>query len=291
MTSPVPFDHSIIPFEAPFAPIGLKDNGSAAGSCFADRVFGELQRSKVIRGMRNPNGIAYNPYSLQEGLRHLECPYTRTDLFEFDGMFHSWSHHGYFSDANPEQALSKMETFRKDFRKALRKSSFFMLTLSSAYVYIHTKSNRITSNCHRVPACEFQRELLSHETCRASIVSALKCVREYAPECKLIVTVSPILHDPGDLRKNSISKGRLISAAHDALEGFDNACYFPAYEIMNFELRSYRYYTEDLIHPNDTATKIIFNRFLETCFTPEAAAAYEAFLKQEKANAHIERKG
>ena len=166
-----------------------------------------------------------------------------------------------------------------------------MLTLSSAYVYIHTKTNRITANCHRVPAAEFQRELLSHDTCRAAIVSALKCVREYAPDCKLIVTVSPILHDPGDLTKNSISKGRLISAAHDALTGFENACYFPAYEIMNFELRSYRYYTEDLIHPNDTATKIIFDRFLKSCFTPEAAEAYTAFLKQEKANAHIERKG
>lgn len=285
-----PFAHTVIPFEPGFEPIPLKAEGTAAGSCFADRIFGELRRARLIRGQQNPNGIAYNPFSIQESLRHLECPYTVTDLFEYDGMFHSWSHHGDFSAATPEDALAKMESARKDFRKALKKSKFFILTLSSAWGYIHEQTDRIVANCHKVPGTQFRRELLSHDTCRAAIVSALKCVREYAPECRIIVTVSPILHDPGDLRKNSVSKGRLISAAHEALTGFDNACYFPAYEIVNFELRDYRYYTEDLIHPNDTAVRILFDRFLSTCFVPEATAAYDAFIKQAKAAAHRERK-
>lgn len=287
---PVPFNRTEIPFELPFARIRLKETGCSAGSCFADRIFGELRKAGVIRGMSNPNGIAYNPFSIQESLRRLEAGYEKSDFFEFNGQWHSWMHHGSFSAAAPEEALEKAENARREFRRRLKHASFFLLTLSSAFVYIHNKSGVITANCHKVPAAEFTRELLSHDSCRAAVVSACRCIRSYAPDCRIIVTVSPVLHDPGDLRNNALSKGRLISASHDALEGFDRACYFPAYEILTGELRDYRYYASDLIHPSDEAYSIVLERFLRTCFEPEAAAFYEEAKRREKAAAHIERK-
>ena len=287
---PVPFDRTEIPFEYPFEKIRLKADGCSAGSCFADRIFGELRRCGVIRGMSNPNGIAYNPFSIQESLRRLEVPYMKSDFFEFGGLWHSWMHHGSFSAPTAEEAVEKAEKTRRDFRRALKKASFFLLTLSSAYVYIHRKTGVITANCHKVPAAEFTRELLSHDSCRAAVLSAGRCIRAYSPECRLIVTISPVLHDPGDPRKNFLSKGRLVSAVHDALGELENACYFPAYEILTGELRDYRYYAPDLIHPSDEACAIVLERFLRSCFEPDAFAYYEEAKRREKAAGHIERK-
>ncbi len=288
-TFPIPFDRTEIPFELPFPRIRLKETGSAAGSCFADRIFGELQKTGVIRGLRNPNGIAYNPYSIQESLRRLDTEYTHTDFFEYDSLWHSWMHHGWFSASSREEAVAKAEKMRKEYRKNLKKSTFFLLTLSSAYVYVHQASGQIVANCHKVHPAEFKRELLSHDSCRAAVVSAIRSIRALSPGCRIIVTVSPILHDPGDLRKNSLSKGRLISAVHDALEGVTDACYFPSYEILTSELRDYRYYTEDLIHPSDTAYSIVLERFLKSCFEPEVIPWYEEAKRRERAASHIER--
>ena len=108
----------------PFPRIRLKETGCAAGSCFADRVFGTLLHAGAIRGMSNPNGIAYNPFSIQESLRRLEAEYTESDFFEYGGLWHSWIHHGSFSMPTCAEALAKAETARKEFRKTLKKASF-----------------------------------------------------------------------------------------------------------------------------------------------------------------------
>ena len=225
-----------------------------------------------------------------ESLRRLEAEYTESDFFEYGGLWHSWIHHGSFSMPTRAEALEKAETARKEFRKTLKKATFFFMTLSSSYVYIHKQTDRIVANCHKVPSGEFRRELLSHDTCRAAIVSACKCIREYAPGCRIFLTVSPVLHDPGDLRKNFLSKGRLLSAAADALESIPNACCFPAYEIVAGELRDYRYYGDDLIHPSEKAAEIVLARFLRTCCEPEVSAWYEESLRRAKAAGHQERK-
>lgn len=289
-TSATPFDRTEIPFELPFPRIRLKETGCAAGSCFADRVFGALLHASAVRGMSNPNGIAYNPFSIQESLRRLEAEYTESDFFEFNGLWHSWIHHGSFSMPTRAEALEKAETARKEFRKTLKKATFFFMTLSSAYVYIHNRTDRIVANCHKVPSGEFRRELLSHDTCRAAIVSACRCIREYSPDCRIFLTVSPVLHDPGDLRKNFLSKGRLLSAAADALESIPGACCFPAYEIVAGELRDYRYYGDDLIHPSEKAAEIVLSRFLETCCEPEVSAWYAEAQRRAKAAGHQERR-
>ncbi|MBO5959596.1 MAG: GSCFA domain-containing protein, partial [Lentisphaeria bacterium] len=137
-----------------------------------------------------------------------------------------------------------------------------------------------------VPGNEFERKLSSAEMCAAGIVASCRKIREINPRCKLIFTLSPVRHYPGELTLNAISKARLLNGIYHALEKFDNAAYFPAYEIQMDELRDYRYYADDMLHPAETAKKILLNRLLDSCFTPDFRAVFQEAEEKRRAAAH-----
>lgn len=286
MKENAPFAYTPVNCTFSLEKIAPKATVVSLGSCFAVDVIGRLFGAGIF-GRQNPNGILYHPSAISDALQRIDLGYSRSDFFEFNGLWHSWAHHGSFSAETCEAILEKTEQARKNFLKALKRADACFMTLSSAVQYWHIPTQRYVANCHKVPGNEFERRLSSTEMCAAGIVASCRKIREINPDCKLIFTLSPVRHYPGELTLNAISKARLMNGIYHALEKFDNAAYFPAYEIQMDELRDYRYYADDMLHPAESAKKIILERLLDTCFTPEFRRVHqEAEAKRHAAN-HI----
>ena len=287
MKENTPFAYTPVNYTFPLKKIVPKATVVSIGSCFAVDVIGKLFGAGVY-GRQNPNGILYHPYAIAEALQRIDLDYTADDFFEFNGLWHSWRHHGSFSAQTCAEIIEKTELARKNFLKALKKAEACFMTLSSAVQYWHIPSGRYVANCHKVPGNEFERRLSTAEMCSAAIVAACRKIREINPDCKLIFTLSPVRHYPGELTLNAISKARLLNGIYHALEKFDNAAYFPAYEIQLDELRDYRYFADDMLHPAESAKKIILDRLLDACFEPGVRNLYQETEEKRRAAAHIQ---
>ena len=285
MNSSGPIPYTPVNCEFPLPKIRAQGTLAAIGSCFAQDIAETLLDSGM-KGMINPNGILYNPYSINDALQRLECGYTESDFFELNGMWHSWRHHGAFSAASVAEGVEKANESAKRFRRVLKKADFFLMTVSTAVVWRHMPERLVVANCHKAPGNEFERFVLSYDTCRAAMRSACEIVRSYNPDCPIILTLSPVRHNPGDLAMNSLSKARLRAAADDVCAKIGGCAYFPAFEILNDELRDYRFYAEDMLHPSELARKIILERFLDACFIPRAKADYEAAELRRRQSRH-----
>ncbi len=244
---------------------------TSIGSCFADELAGGLLECG-FDGARNPNGILYNPVSITEALERVASgeAYAENDFFQFNGQYHSWLHHGSFSSPDPDRAAAQCNRAREAFEQKLRDSDFLAVTLSSAVVYEWTETRRIVANCHKVPGNRFARRLLSPEECRRSCDRIVDAVRRVNSSCRIIFTLSPVRHYPGDPVLNARSKALLLTAIHECCETRELCGYFPAFEIVLDELRDYRYFKEDLVHPNALALRIVTDYFVDSCFVPEA---------------------
>ena len=237
---------------------------SSIGSCFADAVVERLAAAGV-ETLRNPNGIVYNPVSLADSLLAEE-----TALFEFNGAWRSWRHHGSFSAETKELLERRIAESRSAFLKHLKRSSLL-----------------IVANCHRVPGGRFRRRLLSAEECRTALKRVTDFVADFAPACRIVFSLSPVRHNPGDLILNARSKALVLTAIHDCVDSSPNACYFPAYEILNDELRDYRFYREDMLHPNELAYSILTRTFVSACFGEEGLAMLDEAEKRERRRRHV----
>lgn len=254
---------------------------SSAGSCFADEVAGRLADAG-LDVQRNPNGIVYNPVSLADSVLGKEA-----DLFEFNGLWHSWNHHGSFSSASRGELEQKIENACSAFREHLRKSDLLILTPASAVVFQLIENQQIVANCHKVPGTRFQRRLLTFQECCAALNSIAEFVASFAPECRMVFTLSPVRHNPGDLILNSRSKSLVLNAIHECCDRFENVFYFPAFEIMNDELRDYRFYKEDMLHPNALAVDIITRSFAAVCFGEEALKMLDSAALRARRSRHV----
>ncbi len=262
---------------APLNPrIGYRHRLLAVGSCFAEHIAGKLADAKFdIR--TNPTGILFNPLSIAEALRS----YRRGEPVrpeELHGDGERWFHydfHGSFSDADAAQALKQMNTGRAIGAAALQKADFLLLTFGTAWVY--ERHGRPVANCHRQPASEFVRRRLSVE----EIVAAFDALFRTRPEendplgrsfaeKQIILTVSPVRHLGNGLEGNALSKAVLRMAAAELAERHPNVHYFPAYEIVLDDLRDYRFYADDLVHPAPQAIEYIWEKFVAAALDDEA---------------------
>lgn len=254
---------------------------SSIGSCFADAVVERLAAAGV-ETLRNPNGIVYNPVSLADSLLAEE-----TVLFEFNGAWRSWRHHGSFSAETKELLERRIAESRSAFLNHLKRSSLLILTPATAVVFELPESGLIVANCHKVPGERFRRRLLSAEECRTALKRVTDFVADFAPECRIVFSLSPVRHNPGDLILNARSKALVLTAIHDCVDSSPNACYFPAYEILNDELRDYRFYREDMLHPNELAYSILTRTFVSACFGEEGLAMLDEAEKRERRRRHV----
>lgn len=258
------------------------------GSCFAQDMLDRLFE-RGFKGMSNPNGIVYNAVSIRESLDKAADGglYGESDFFEHDGKWHSWAHHGAFSDKSLDCAVEKANENLTAFRAFTKEAGLFVLTPSSSVVYELLEDSRIVANCHKVPSARFRRRLLSVEENHSALSGAIEAVRKLNPDCLILITLSPVRHYPGDLVLNARSKAQVLSAIGLCLDEFNFLTYFPSYEILLDELRDYRFYKDDMLHPTELARSIIFERFIDAHFDKAAKDKIAKEEKKLKALGHI----
>jgi GSCFA family. len=236
------------------------------GSCFADNI-GLKMREHKFDALTNPFGVLYNPMSVALACRHMPEPgiFVEDDLFFYDGLYHSHMHHGKFSDVSADRCLSGINNSSAISSEHFHKTSFLVITFGTSYVYHLKEDGRVVANCHKLPASHFDRRLLTVD----GIVEEWSELLEYLwlknPLLKIIFTVSPIRHWKDGANLNQISKATLLLAQHSLIEKYpDRISYFPAYELMMDELRDYRFYADDMLHPSKIAIDYIWERFCDT---------------------------
>ena len=252
--------------------IGHEDRLMSLGSCFAEAMGERLKGSKFCCDV-NPFGILYNPLSIAEALREMMAGrvYGRADLFQHNGCWHSPMHHSDFSAATPEEALQLINTRLRAASGALDKLGFLLLTFGSAVVYETKGTGRVVGNCHKLPERNFGRRRLSVEEIAAEYAALLAELFARNARLKVYLTVSPIRYLRDGLHESQLSKATLLLAVEEICKAFPGrAFYFPAYEIVTDELRDYRFYADDMVHPSAQAVDYVWQRFCEACISPDA---------------------
>lgn len=246
--------------------IGYDNRILTLGSCFAAHIAGRLAAAK-FHVIENPSGILFNPLSIAAAIRSyaLPAPVFREEL-EFDGeMWYHFGFHGDFSAPTADEALRRMNAARQAGAAALRTADRVILTFGTAWVY--EREGQIVANCHRRPAAEFTRRRLGV----AEIVGSLAPLIEGPLAGKqILLTVSPVRHLGDGLEGNAVSKAALRLAAEELKQQFRCVDYFPAYEILTDDLRDYRFYADDLVHPAPQAIAYVWEKFVQTALDDRA---------------------
>ncbi len=254
----------IAPFEHP---INHRQKGLLLGSCFSEHIGTRMLRAKLPVTV-NPFGILFNPASIAATLDRLHAgkPFHETDLIANGDLWVSLAHHGQFSSTDKGQALTRINRALEAGSEALAQADYLILTLGTAWIYRYKPTGEVAANCHKLPASVFERHRMEPE----EIVTILeKSLSPYLNNKRLILTVSPVRHAGDGLIENQLSKATLIVAAARLQERHpDTTVYFPAYEILMDELRDYRFYQPDMMHPSSVAVEYIWERFSETAFDP-----------------------
>lgn len=229
------------------------------GSCFADHLARRLQKGK-FKVWHNPFGILYSPLVLAHALDLLlgQKKFSAEDLIQSDGLWHSFDFHGQFSRADADAVLRKMNGRVAEVRADWSSVRYLVLSLGTAFHWRKRSDGRIVANCHKVPAREFQRELPGLEEIKRSLGETLSRVQTRVPEVQILLTVSPVRHLRDGLVASRRSKAILLSAVHEIVEDLDFVHYFPAYELLEDDLRDYRFYARDRCHPTPEAIDYVW---------------------------------
>ncbi len=240
------------------------------GSCFSENIGRKLEEYK-FPVLCNPVGILFNPASIAQSVRRIKenRKVELSELFEVDGLWNSFEFHGKFAKVSPTAYLDDVNGLIANAHQFLASCGFIFITLGTAWVYEEKASGEIVGNCHKVPACNFNRRRLSVESCFGFLKGILEDVATLNPEAQVIFTVSPIRHWKDGAHGNQISKSTLLLAVERVCEEFAQCHYFPSYEIMMDDLRDYRFYADDMLHPSEQAQTYIWERFSECYFSDE----------------------
>jgi hypothetical protein len=253
------------------ARIDLHSRIVTEGSCFADAIGSRLQSFKV-RTIVNPFGVIYNPESIHKALDQAvfnESPPEHTFLRNQE-IFLSYNFHSQFSALRREDLVSTMLNAIGATHYFLKDADWLLLTYGTAWVYTRNDTGEVVANCHKMPQSLFTKALLTPEQVVASFRSFHAHLRQINPRIRVILTVSPVRHIKDTLVFNNVSKSALVLACHMICQEFADVEYFPAYEMMMDDLRDYRFYQRDRIHPTTEAEDYIWEKFMERYFTPEA---------------------
>ena len=262
---------------------GFGDRFLFMGSCFADSV-GALMLESGFDVTLNPFGVLYNPASLASSFGRMASrePFTAADVISTEGIYTSFYHHSRFNRPTAEEFLSDANSALTAAADAFNAADVCVVTLGTAMVFRYKERDMIVSNCHKVPAAEFVRERLSVDQC----VEYLSQIVEVSPEKKWIFTVSPIRYMAFGAHASQVSKATLLLAVEALQQKFPGVAYFPAYEIMMDELRDYRFYEDNLIHPSHQAVEYIYDCFRQFAIDPACEQGIVAARKAARAARH-----
>jgi len=257
------------------------------GSCFSDNIGKKLRYHK-FQSVLNPFGILFHPKAIESVIKNAitKKEYTEEDVFFFNERWQSFTTHSKLSASSKEEALNQLNQASALINTALKSSTHIIITLGTSWVYRFLASGKIVANCHKVPQHKFKKELLPITEINKSISSIISLVRKVNPNINFIFTISPVRHLRDGFIENQQSKSHLISALHQIIKNQKNIFYFPSYEIMMDELRDYRFYKEDMIHPNQIAINYIWEKFYENWLSDEAIDLKKQVIKIQRGLEH-----
>ncbi|MFC5048538.1 GSCFA domain-containing protein [Aquimarina hainanensis] len=232
------------------------------GSCFAENIGSKFSYYK-FKSLINPFGILFHPKAIETFLwmATQEEQYTESDLFQYNELWHCFDAHSKLSTANKEELLALLNDTLVTTRARLKTATHVFITLGTAWVYRLQALDMIVANCHKIPQKEFRKELLSVDEISQCIQNSIHLIRSLNNKITVTFTVSPVRHSKDGFVENSRSKSHLLTGLHQVLDNDPGIGYFPAYEIVMDELRDYRFYEMDMLHPNELAINYIWERF------------------------------
>ncbi len=277
-----------IPIDKSNHPINYDSKIVSLGSCFAENM-GEKFTYFKFQNVVNPFGIIFNPVAIENLISRVvnNQKFTDEDIFFHNDLWHCFEVHSELSHPDKEKFLTNLNYLLESTNNQITRSTHIIITDGTSWVYRNKSSKKIVANCHKVPQNQFDKEILSVEAIEKSIQNIVDLIRKINPNCHFIFTVSPVRHIKDGFLENQRSKAHLITAIHEIINcQLSIINYFPSYEIMMDELRDYRFYAEDMLHPSQTAIDYIWVRFFENYISEESYATMEEVCAIQKALAH-----
>lgn len=268
--------HTPVVFESLKEKIKYSDRLLFTGSCFAT-VIGQKMKEMRFNSLTNPFGVMFNPVSVVNSIARIESnqPFTKDELVKTDDIYVSFMHGSEFCDTSAEIFIDSNNKILQAAHIHFTKCSWIVITLGTSWVFRDKVTGDVVANCHKLPASRFIREQLSVEETEQLLG---KLINKY-PSKNWILTVSPVRHLKDGAHANQISKARLLLAVDNLVNRFSNAFYFSAYEIFMDELRDYRFYAEDMVHPSQTSAGYIWDRFREYAIDPGCDKMFDMIAK------------
>ena len=269
-------------------PISYASKIVLLGSCFSENIGDQLNYFK-FQTVQNPFGILFHPKAIKELVANAihEKTYTETDLVFQNERWHCFDAHSKLSAPEKKDVLSQLNKAITSTNTALKEATHLVITLGTSWVYRDTATHKIVANCHKIPQKKFSKELLSVQEITETLSEIITLIQSVNASINIIFTVSPVRHLKDGFVENTQSKSHLIAGIQTLFgNSKSNLHYFPSYEIMMDELRDYRFYSEDLIHPNTTAIRYIWERFTTTWVDEKAAEMMQEINTVQKGLSH-----
>lgn len=257
------------------------------GSCFSEHIGNLLTENKFTCDV-NPFGVLYNPMSIAASIQCLlkKTLYSPKDLQHTEETWYSLMHHSSFSASSPDECLEKINDRICKGHENLLQADWILITWGSSFVYTWKENGEIVGNCHKLPTRLFERRMVSVEEITTTYIPLLQQLHTLRPHLQCLFTVSPIRHLKDGLHGNQLSKANLLLAADKICQELDFCHYFPSYEIMMDELRDYRFYADDMMHPSPLAIEYIWECFSNCYFTPSTLSFLKEWDKIRRGLAH-----
>ena len=272
--------------------IDYADKLMLIGSCFTENI-GAKFKSHLFNVLENPYGILFNPVSVSSALTEIieVRSYGSKDLFQHNELWHSWHHHSRFSSIDQQAALDKINSSIQGAHHFLKTANRLVITLGSAWLYHLTPeapqgAGQVVANNHKAPADWFFKSLMQPTILLEQLHGLVERLQAFNPNLQISFTISPVRHLREGLIENNRSKAVLIHAVHELMSLCENVDYFPAYEYVIDDLRDYRYYAEDLVHPNFAASGYVWEKLIETYMKPETQSVMKQVAELQLALSH-----
>lgn len=268
--------HLNFPIPAIEPGINYPDKLLFMGSCFAESM-GETLENHKFSTLINPHGVLYNPVNISTALsRYIDNKaFAEDELFYANECWNSWEHHSRYSDTDKNNCLTAINTSISSAHHFMKEADWLFITFGSAFVYKHNSGGDFVGNCHKVQQKEFTKIMIDSNEIIAEYSLLLERLKTFNSKLKIIFTVSPVRYIRDGVTENTLSKAQLIQAVHSLVKKYPNTFYFPAYELMIDDLRDYRFYKADMVHPTEQAIDYIFEKLMNTAFTKESRILFE----------------
>ena len=276
-----------LPLEIQSPAIDYRSKLVLLGSCFAEHIAEKFSYYKFQNNV-NPLGVLFHPVAILDLLSraHQDRFYSENDVFFSNGCWQTFQAHSRLNSTSQSEILERLNLALKSTQKQLKTASHVFLTFGTAWVYKHIESKSIVANCHKQPQKEFEKSILSIQQLEESFNAILSILKAFNPSVSVVCSISPVRHLKDGFVENNRSKAHLTSALHNVINTSNNTHYFPSYELLMDELRDYRFYKQDMVHPNQIAIDYVWEKFQSIWINPEVNSTMQEVNQLQKGLTH-----